>query len=32
MQRLSVAMQRGNAARILGTIAEYDFSTEFLYN
>ena len=30
MQRLSVAMQRGNAACILGTIADDDFSTEFL--
>jgi len=29
MQRLSVAMQRGNAACILGTIADDDFSTEF---
>jgi len=29
-QRLSVAMQRGSAACILGTIA--DFWTEFLYN
>jgi len=28
MQRLSVAMQRGNAACILGTIADDDFSTE----
>jgi len=31
MQRLSVAMQHGNAACILGTIAEDEFSTEFLY-
>ena len=29
MQRLSVAMQCGNAACILGTIADDDFSTEF---
>jgi len=29
MQRLSVAMQRGNAACILGTIADDDFSIEF---
>ena len=29
MQRLNVAMQRGNAAYILGTIADDDFSTEF---
>ena len=29
MQRLSVAMQRGNAACILGTIADDDFTTEF---
>jgi len=29
MQRVSVAMQRGNAACILGTIADDDFSTEF---
>jgi len=29
MQRLSVAMQLGNAACILGTIAGDDFSTEF---
>ena len=29
MQRLSVAMQRGNAACILGTIADDDVSTEF---
>jgi len=29
MQRLSEAMQRGNAACILGTIADDDFSTEF---
>jgi len=28
MQRLSVAMQRENAACILGTIADDDFSTE----
>jgi len=32
MQRLSVTMHRGNAARILGTIADDDFSTEFFYN
>ena len=30
-QRLSVAMQRGNAACILGTIADDDFSAEFVY-
>ena len=29
MQWLSVAMPHGNAARILGTIADDDFSTEF---
>jgi len=29
MQRLSVAMQRGNAACILGTIADDNFSIEF---
>ena len=29
MQRLSVAMQRGNAACILGTIADDDVSTDF---
>jgi len=29
MQRLSVAMQCGNDACILGTIANDDFSTEF---
>jgi len=29
MQCLSVAMQRGNAACILGTIADDDFSTDF---
>jgi len=31
MQRLGV-LQRGNAACILGTIADDDFSTDFLYN
>ena len=29
MQRLSVAMQRGNAACILGTVADDELSTEF---
>jgi hypothetical protein len=29
MQRLSVAIQRGNAACILGTVADDDFYTEF---
>jgi hypothetical protein len=29
MQRLSVAMQRGNAACILGTIADDDYTTDF---
>jgi len=29
MQLLGVTMQRGNAAFILGTIADDDFSTEF---
>jgi len=29
MQPLSVAVQRGNAACILGTIVDDDFSTEF---
>jgi len=29
MQRLSVAMQHGNAACIIGTIADDYFSTEF---
>jgi len=29
MQRLSVAMQRGNVACILGNIADDDFTTEF---
>jgi len=32
MQRLGVAMQRGNAAGILGTIADDDFQLNFLYN
>ena len=29
MQRLRVAMQRGNAACVLGTVADDDFYTEF---